>query len=893
LHDDELNNFLFVGSFRDEDPELTATFLDSIMDLTVAGIVTDMPLSNLDINGVNLYLANKLKLEPETAKPLAQVVHRKTGGNPYYFIQLLEQIQAQNLFTYNFGSLKWEFDIESVSDATDLADNVADLVTRRLQRTSARVLRILKLAACLGYYADIKLLQHLDLHLVLPHLQDGSDDFTATCSVDSQASSLHPGGDEQMSESAKGTNHQTYGTETFEAALQHAEEEAFVERAGGFVRFTHDRVQQCVYDLIDGDRAREMLHYQIGLCLMKECHNNTAKEESSNSSQFLLAVDQLNRGSALTSNNRESLSLIEYNCQASKLTKKCAGIEAGANFLRQAIQLIQLQPLFWTNQYELVLDVYSSFSELAYSLGMLEEAKLTIQVIVEKAIRKIDMVRALVVEFQMYVAECQQYEKVIALYCNVLELLGESVPKKITKRHVVMEYNKARRECKNKDDDFFTTLPAAQSNKIKIILRVLQIGTLYGFISDLNFGCLASLRAFRVTIREGSTAATPWSYSAYGWVSALFGNFEEAFRFGQLSLKTKEGEAVPPPATAVIHSQLAHLQRPLSLSLEPCLSAYRVGLTTGDLVYGTVCIVSYAVAYIACGLPLRPFADDIENFGRQMKMCHQDLPRSWLLPSHQLCINLMGMSEDPLDISREAIERHHPDLCAENLLLYDETSRVVPADILYMWYLQLYNAYVLNDLAKMDQTLKQILALKKSARRFGGAYSFNYFLPFMDGLVGLYLAKKKPKSKTGFRVSQAAIAELKGIAKTRPVNSMTTLKLLRAEKAASQKSTTFQEAKVGYDEAISEFSRSGLNHFCAIANELAGKYMLEKGDADWAQFYLCRAYSKWYEYGAFVKAEQMEKQFMFLVTESQELQEISKRGTFSNVLLIFLRSPFH
>jgi len=122
---------------------------------------------------------------------------------------------------------------------------------------------------------------------------------------------------------------------------------------------------------------------------------------------------------------------------------------------------------------------------------------------------------------------------------------------------------------------------------------------------------------------------------------------------------------------------------------------------------------------------------------------------------------------------------------------------------------------------------------------------------------------------------------------------MTTLKLLRAEKAARQKSTTFQEAKVVYDEAISEFSRSGLNHFCAIANELAGKYMLQKGDADWAQFYLRRAYSKWYEYGAFVKAEQMEKQFMFLVTESQELQEISKRGTFSNVQLIFLRSPFH
>jgi hypothetical protein len=276
------------------------------------------------------------------------------------------------------------------------------------------------------------------------------------------------------------------------------------------------------------------------------------------------------------------------------------------------------------------------------------------------------------------------------------------------------------------------------------------------------------------------------------------------------------------------------------MALEPFLSAYRVGLETGDLFYGTLCLACYVLIYWHSGLPLRPFAHDLHNFGEQLSICHQDLQLAWLLSAHHFALNLMGESDDPLDFSLEAIVHHHEDLFSENLLLGlgDDSSPTVNADILYTWYLQLFNAYILEDLATVDKTMKRLLKLKNVSRRFGGTHCTNYFLAFIDGLVGLFLSSTKTESKIGPRVTRAAITELTKRSKTRPVNSITPLKLLLAEVEARKKSTSAETSRMKYNVAINEFSRNGLNHFCAIANELAGKNMLERKENDWAEFHL-------------------------------------------------------
>jgi len=490
------------------------------------------------------------------------------------------------------------------------------------------------------------------------------------------------------------------------------------------------------------------------------------------------------------------------------------------------------------------------------------------------AVHEIDKVRAMVVEFQMYGVLCE-YTEAIAHGGRVLKLLGEAVPKKVTPLHVAKEYLKARKEAKNKPDEFFTNMPATKSADVQTILRILQVGSVYGWNADVNFAGFAMLRGFRISIRKGTSDSTPYLYCGFGLFLALFGHYKEAYRFGQLAQQTRNGKETFPSAINLHYTMLSHLQRPVGVALEPLLSAYRVGLETGDLFYGTVCLACYVLIYWHNGLPLRPFAHDMRNFIEQLSICHQELQLAWLLSARQLALNLLGESVDPVDFSREAIMRHHEDLFSENMLqgLGDESSRIVNADVLFTWYLQLYNAYILEDVETVEKTMKRLRRLKNVSRRFGGTHCTNYFLPFIDGLVGLFLSKMKPKGKTGPRVTRAAIAELTKISKTRPVNSITQLKLLLAEVSARKKTTSVDIARAKYNEAINDFSRSGLNHFCAIACELAGKNMHERKEHDWAEFYLANALRKWHEYDALVKVQLLVETYPFLAQVSETLSE--------------------
>ena len=872
LRDDELSNFFLVGAFRDENPELVQPFRESTQDLLHDADIADIAVVDLKVDEVNEFVASTLSRPLEETRPLAQVIHRKTAGNPYFMVQLLKQLHAQNFLTYNFGSLKWEWDVEGAIAGTNVSDNVVDAIATHIQNIPTGVQRILKLAACVGFVVDSKLLCKLLLGLGnLRVLSSSSNDSDDTPLV---AQSSDPASGRTSPESSVDT--EMLQTNVFEAALNRAEEEGFVERTGSNIKFTHDMIHKGFYDMIGAAGVREKLHFQIGLYL-KKYHEET--KPSDETAQFLfLAVDQLNRGSSLVDTDERRISLIKLNYEVCKVAKKHAGIEAISSFLRKAIDLVQ--PSFWIYYYELILEVFNSSAEVDFSLGKLDVARATISEIMTRAVREVDKVRAMVVEFQMYGLQCE-YKEAISHGGRILKLLGEPVPKKVTLFHVAREYFRARKEAKNKNNDYFINRESTESTNIKIILRILQVGSVYGWNGDVNFAGFAMLRGFRISMREGTSDSTPYLYCGYGFMLGLFGEYVEAFRFGQLAQKTRSSKETFPSAINLNYTMLSHLQLPVSVGLEPLLSAYRVGLETGDLFYGTVCLACYVLIYWHCGLPLGPFAQDLRNFGEQLRICHQDLQLAWLLSAHQLAMNLMGETEDPLNFSREAIIRQHEDLFSENLLqgLGDESSRTVNADILFTWYLQLYNAYILEDVAVVEKTMKRLLKLKSVSRRFGGTHCTNYFLPFIDGLAGLFLSKKLPRRRIGPRVTKAALVELTKMSKSRPINSITPLKLIQAELYARKKSTLDTKARAKYNEAINEFSRSGMNHFCAIANELAGKNMLERGETDWAALYLESAMRKWAEYHATVKVQLMVKKYSFLEGLSLELTKPGAGGT--------------
>ncbi|KAL3914204.1 MAG: hypothetical protein SGARI_000247 [Bacillariaceae sp.] len=610
----------------------------------------------------------------------------------------------------------------------------------------------------------------------------------------------------------------------------------------------------------------DIVHYRIGVKLKE--HWEETKEE-----RFLfLAVEQLDRVS-----NRylvrklspdERLGLMSLNHEASNLAKKKGGMQRVSAFLNKAISLAENQVSFWRTHYELMLELYNSSAEVEFGLGRLDSATGRIAVIREHAIQDEDRVRAMVIhvtslicflaftdlDFSIFTTKYghqRQFDKAIAEGRKILKLLGEPLPK-TNLLNIMREYFACKKDCKNKPNTFFTELRKSKKTHIPTVLKVLQISSVYGWNGDPLYSGLAFLRAMRITVREGSDITTPFVYSGYAYMLGLFNDEKEAFRFGKLALEKNDGKTTFPSSCCLTYPSVMHLQLPIAVGLEPLLSSYRVGLETGDLFFGTINISVYALVYFSSGLPLGPIAADMRNYMSQLKICKQDIPLAFILPTCQLALNLMGISEDPLDLSRDAIKRTQAEYFSENVLL-DKND----ASVLYMMYLEVFALFILdaeND--RIEAAMREIHKLPET--KLGGPHIMNYFFVFVDGLVGLRLSRyantKKPNKwrqtrRFANKISNAAIKVLRGWAKTRPVNSVSLLALLDAEQNSRNRNKDPQDGKRMYDRAISQFARSGLVHYGAIANELAGLYMLEKKDDYWAEHYLsqaCIRYSQWH-----------------------------------------------
>ena len=82
-------------------------------------------------------IADALRCEPERAAPLAQLVHEKTGGNPFFAIQFLTALAEEALLAFDHDAARWSWDLERIH-AKGYTDNVVDLMVGKLTRLPGR-----------------------------------------------------------------------------------------------------------------------------------------------------------------------------------------------------------------------------------------------------------------------------------------------------------------------------------------------------------------------------------------------------------------------------------------------------------------------------------------------------------------------------------------------------------------------------------------------------------------------------------------------------------------------------------------------------------------------------------------------------------------------------------
>ena len=199
-------------------------------------------LAPLGLDDIGRLVADALHCEPERARPLAQLVQEKTGGNPFFAIQFFTALADDGLLAFDSGRAGLAMGHRS-HPRQELHRQRGGAHGREAEAVVRATQEALKQLACLGNVAEI-----------------------ATLTL------VHGETEEAM-----------------HAALWEAVRAGLVFRQENTYKFLHDRIQQAAYSLIPEEHRAEV-HLRIGRVLLASM---TADELAEH---LFDVANQLNRG---------------------------------------------------------------------------------------------------------------------------------------------------------------------------------------------------------------------------------------------------------------------------------------------------------------------------------------------------------------------------------------------------------------------------------------------------------------------------------------------------------------------------------------------------------------------------------------------------------------------
>ena len=549
VNDSETNNLLVLLSYRDEDDGAKNIVRPFHEALTIRNVF-DISVPNLNQSSVHSLILTALSIgaylddtEEKSLHELSSIVCRRTMGNPFFVVQFVRMLEQEGVLSYDFFKASWKWDMERLLANTNVADNVAVVVTHRLQNVAPQVRRLLQLASCLGFHMDKSLLR----------------------SIFDNPTFLPEGKDEQHSNSLAAEFRDSDASRaSFDQLIKLAESEHFLEcPTPSTVKFPHDRIRQFSYELMSEKLSRSSLHHNIGKFL-HDLHG-----DSFSSPYLLLTADQLNLGSSVLDGEDDRLTLIHLNLQASKLARERSSEYLVYNFLTKGYDLIK--DTDWENSYDLVLDIYTCLAGASSERNNWTLSNSLVDGILKHARHAEHRASALAIRAKTCSSQLDDRQAIVVSK-DALKILGVKT-RASTIVNLIVELFRVKRMVQGLSDDDLLSLKPIENQKIKKAMRILVSLSTYSMaVDDSNFCGLAFCKLMELTVRHGFCAQTSVAYAAYAQLLAGSGKRQEAVRFSQLALRVDQDSNPLPSTISFTHTMCLHFKLPLQSALEPCLA---------------------------------------------------------------------------------------------------------------------------------------------------------------------------------------------------------------------------------------------------------------------------------------------------------------------------------
>src|SRR5260370_21557908 len=154
----DVQQLLVIGAYRDNEVDSAYPLMRKLDAIRKAGaFVQEIILAPLACEDLGQLLADSLHCEADRVGSLAQLVHDKTAGNPFFAIQFISALAEEALLTFDHSDAQWSWDLGRIH-AKGYTDNVVDLMVGKLNRLPVETQKALQQLACMGNSAEFTLL---------------------------------------------------------------------------------------------------------------------------------------------------------------------------------------------------------------------------------------------------------------------------------------------------------------------------------------------------------------------------------------------------------------------------------------------------------------------------------------------------------------------------------------------------------------------------------------------------------------------------------------------------------------------------------------------------------------------------------------------------------------
>jgi PAS domain S-box-containing protein len=526
----EVRHLMLVGAYRDKEVGLAHPLLRTLEAIrAVDARVHEIVLSPLELDDVGRLIADALHCEPERARPLAELVQEKTGGNPFFAIQFFIALADEELLAFDPVASAWQWNIDRIR-AKSYTDNVVDLMAAKLQRCSSTTQEALKQLACLGNVAEIAT-------LALVH------------------------GETQ---------------EAMHAALWEAVHAGLVVYQGSACKFLHDRIQQAAYTLIP-EKHRADVHLRVGRALLASM---TADELAEH---LFDVANQFNRGATRLIGRNEKAQVATIDLRAGRKAKASAAYASACAYFSAGMAL--LDERYWGSHYELTFGMWVERAECELLSGHFETAEQLIAELLQRGASKVDRAAVYHLKVLLHTVKSESAQAVAtALTC--LRLFGIDMPAHPTWEQVEAEYETVWQTLNGRPIESLIDLPLMTDPELKAAMQVLSVLTPPAYFTDFRLYCLQVCRMVTVSIQHGTSGPSAHAYGFLGIVLGLvFHRYRDAHRFAKLACDLVEKHGfIAYQAKAYVSMGIAALwTQPITTAIDFNQVAFRTATETGDL----------------------------------------------------------------------------------------------------------------------------------------------------------------------------------------------------------------------------------------------------------------------------------------------------------------------